>query len=261
VKNWLKKLFGGEPSSSFQSDVLQILQNSFPDGSFNSEPDSFAITAGQMQFSLKELQQKLNSISSLEQQVVQHFAPLLAAKPLIREQSSNGNEFATKIFPWFVPPGREMPADWIVSPFHYDLSIAYCIESEGTRTPVHATLAQKWGVDAKLIHERSIINLNSLRNLKLEVEGPEPFIGVELKDGHDAVRLLLSEVREFAAAKLGEPFFAGIPSRDFLILWSTGCSNRFHDFVQEKIDDDFNSQAFPLTRGKFTATRYSIDPA
>jgi hypothetical protein len=260
VKNWLKKLFGGEPHSNFQADVLQILQNSFPDGSFKIESDSFAITAGQMQFSLKELQQKLNFSTSLEQQVVQHFAPLLGAKPLIREQSSNGSEFATKIFPWLVPPGRSIPADWIITPFHYDLSIAYCIESETTRTPIHTILAQKWGVDSKLIHERSILNLKSFRNLKLEVEGPEPFIGIELKDGHDAVRILLSEVREFAAAKLGEPFLAGIPSRDFLILWSMQCSNRFHDFVQEKIDDGFNSQAFPLTTGKFQATRYSIDP-
>jgi uncharacterized protein YtpQ (UPF0354 family) len=179
---------------------------------------------------------------------------------MLNVESTNGEKITSKILPWFIPPSNSANSDWLVKSLHHGVQIGYCIENEASRTPITHTLLQKWGVDSKLIHEKSILNLKQLREFKLEVEGPEPFIGIELKDGHDAVRLLLGEVREFAAAKLGEPFFAGIPSRDFLILWSMNCSPGFHEFVQEKIEDDYSASPFSLTKAKFQATRYSIDP-
>jgi hypothetical protein len=261
VKNWLQKVFGGKSQSEFESDVLNILQSSFPDASFKLESDSFAIVAGQMQFSLKELKQKLRSSEAIQPQIAQHFMPLLGAKPMVAEQSVNADQVSSKIMPWFVPSLNVTQNEWLLTPFHHGISIGYCVENEAFRTPIDNAFLKKWNVSQREIHETSILNLKTFRNLKLEVEGPEPFIGIELKDGHDAVRLLLSDVREFAASKLGEPFYAGTPSRDFLILWSKNCSPRFHEFVQEKIDDDFHSQPFPLTKSKFQATRYSVDPA
>jgi hypothetical protein len=260
VKNWLKKIFRGVSGSTFQTDVLQILQDSFPDGSFKTDRDSFAISAGQMQFSLKQLQREISSADSMSSQVVRHFASILGAKPMINLESTDGEKVSSRILPWFVPPSSSGNTDWVLKALHHGILIGYCVENETSRTPITHTLLQKWGIDSKLIHEKSILNLKRFRDFKLEVEGPEPFIGIELKDGHDAVRLLLGEVREFAATKLGEPFFAGIPSRDFLILWSMKCSPHFHEFVQEKINDDYAASPFSLTKAKFQATRYSIDP-
>jgi hypothetical protein len=89
-------------------------------------------------------------------------------------------------------------------------------------------------------------------------DGTDRFIGLEARDGFDAVRILLPKLRELAAEKLGEPYLVGIPNRDFLIFWSAKCSSRFQDYAMEKIDTDFTIQPFRLSSAVFEANKDQV---
>jgi hypothetical protein len=91
-------------------------------------------------------------------------------------------------------------------------------------------------------------------------QGPDRFIGVQAADGYDAARILLPELCGFILSHLGEPFFAGIPNRDFLICWAADCSEQFHAFAREKIAGDYEVQSYPLTPSVIVATAEKIVP-
>lgn len=61
------------------------------------------------------------------------------------------------------------------------------------------------------------------------------------------LRVLLPELRQFAIEKLGSPFYAAIPNRDFLILWSHDCDEEFFERMQSQVTADFNSRSHPLS--------------
>ncbi|HEX2062601.1 MAG TPA: hypothetical protein VHK90_17810, partial [Thermoanaerobaculia bacterium] len=87
---------------------------------------------------------------------------------------------------------------------------------------------------------------------------PEHFIAVEENDAFAAARLLLPRFRGFLADSLGEPFCAAIPNRDFLICWPAGAAPEFHEAIEAKVAEDYETQPYPLTRAVFVATRTSL---
>ena len=76
---------------------------------------------------------------------------------------------------------------------------------------------------------------------------PDAFLASEEKDGYDAVRLLLPWVRTEAAKHLGDPFFASIPNRDFLIMWGTENSALFQGQARQNVALDYQSQPYKLS--------------
>ena len=76
---------------------------------------------------------------------------------------------------------------------------------------------------------------------------PDPFLASEEKDGYDAVRLLLPWVRSEAAKILGNPFFASIPNRDFLIMWGVENSTPFQNRARQNVALDYDSQPYKLS--------------
>jgi hypothetical protein len=86
----------------------------------------------------------------------------------------------------------------------------------------------------------------------------EPVLMVALGDGYDAARILLPDVRARAADVLGEPFYAAVPHRDALIMWS-----RSHDAsggrrLRELIQRDYEQSPYALTPEVLQVTREGV---
>ncbi|GAA5172993.1 DUF1444 family protein [Viridibacterium curvum] len=107
----------------------------------------------------------------------------------------------------------------------------------------------RWKVSENELFDAALKNLNEKKGgTKLQGGGdPERFLAFEEGDGYDAVRVLLPWVRQEAAKFLGDPFFAIVPNRDFLIMWSTKNSAKFQNFAKTRGAEDFKSQPYPLS--------------
>ncbi len=84
------------------------------------------------------------------------------------------------------------------------------------------------------------------------------FMMLNTHDGYDAARLLVPEFRDFIASKLGYPFHAGIPSRDFLIMWSLDNPDKMKIGFASSIKLDFEEKAYPLTPNVLKVSKNGI---
>jgi hypothetical protein len=89
---------------------------------------------------------------------------------------------------------------------------------------------------------------------------PPTMIYLSQSDGYDAARLLLPSTRAKAADILGEPFFAAIPHRDFLVMWSTSADAEFQRKIRFNIRNDFEKRPYPLSPTVLRVTRETIEP-
>ena len=102
----------------------------------------------------------------------------------------------------------------------------------------------RWKVTEKALFETALKNVDiNYKSVQLKGGGkPDPFLAIEEKDGYDAARILLPWVRNEAAKILGNPFFASIPNRDFLIMWGIDNSTDFQKHAKQNITLDYGSQ-------------------
>ena len=124
-----------------------------------------------------------------------------------------------------------------------------------------------WGVAAEQLHKTAIANLEKIAKrdtLELQEGETNPddrYIIVEPGDGYAAARVLLPKFRARISAALGEPFIAGIPTRDFLVFWKDGFS--LHDQFAEQVRKEYETdKEFPLTREllRFQGDRVEMTP-
>ncbi|HEY6324448.1 MAG TPA: hypothetical protein VJA16_23125 [Thermoanaerobaculia bacterium] len=64
--------------------------------------------------------------------------------------------------------------------------------------------------------------------------------------------MLLPSLREAAAKTLGTPFFAAVPNRDRLFLWSASSSPRFQEHARKIVRQDFIDDPYPLSASAFS---------
>src|SRR5689334_794529 len=57
---------------------------------------------------------------------------------------------------------------------------------------------------------------------------------------------IVPRFRRFIASHVGQPFFAAIPNRDFLIAWATDCEPGFHQLAREQVARSFNERPYAL---------------
>ncbi len=91
-------------------------------------------------------------------------------------------------------------------------------------------------------------------------EAPQSLLAIQTGDGYVAARLLLPAMRKLAIEHLGEPCYAAVPNRDFLIMWSQSNAEEFQTLVRGQVRQDFESQSYPLTSTVFVVTEADVKP-
>jgi len=252
---FIQKLFGRK-EVQFQKQILSVLEKEFA----HLEPsnDPLRIRIGETELNLSFLYDKCQKNQVQSSELIQQYFSFPIALSARREY--DWNEAESKMRPQLVPV--EIARQFGIQLFDFadPIAASVVIHDGLSQTFVRPSDLQKWNVSQEELLNLSIANLNS-HKVEMEVtitDGTDRFIGLESHDGFDAARILLPRVREFASTKLGKTYFAGIPNRDFLILWSKECSRRFQEYAIEKIETDYSIQNYPLTSCRFELNDRSI---
>jgi len=248
--------FFNSREAKFQKSVLDILNRHYPGNTFEPGNSDQSVRVNKVEVKLQHIFAVCQKNETQTEELVLQFfshAVSLTEEP---DASISWDLAQNLIRPQLFPAEYRERIPVISFSLTEDVSIGIVIKDEKRSPFIRKQNAVSWSVAEQVLYERSIQNLDSDK-MEMEVtitDGTDRFIGMETHDGYDAARILLPRVRQFAAGKLGERFFAGMPNRNFLILWSKSCSKRFVDYAVEKIDTDFSIQPFPLSSKVFEAT-------
>ena len=242
----------------FQDYVYTYLQKNYKDRKFVKGVDPSLITNGTTELGLSNLYNKYKQAVAagevLDAMLKEHFTTLFrkiektdendvkqwsVVKELVRPQ------IAPKEFQNRLPITHKGLDDYS--------SVAYVIDGENGYQYVTQDMFASWGITMDTLHATAVANLDKVSH-KIPMQGTlekNKFLIIAVGDGYDAARLLIPALRKFISSKLGTPYYAAIPNRDFLIMWSTSNSKDFTRSFTDKVEADFKSQPYPLTPNIF----------
>src|SRR5262245_217817 len=252
---------------NFRDYVMSVLLKRFPERKFRTTKDPHVIVSGDAQLGLQNLyidyKREALSDSQLEELISEYFTRILGE--IDRRSDSEPltwDYVRERVRLQLMPAEFASRAPLVSFPFLDDVLVGVVVDSPTGYVYVRDEDVKSWGQSPIDLYEIAVRNLNEASTgIAISfIPPPNALIGVEAKDGYDAARILVPGIRQLASEKLGEPFFAAIPNRDFLIMWSAGNPANFHKFAREKIAKDFSEQSHPLTPTVLKVTRESISP-
>ncbi len=254
-------------ADEFRERVLSILREEFPDEVFTTDGERNVIGWRDAEFGLHTLHSDADRLKVNDEQlrlaVVAHFSRLIKMTELSKGLLPPDWETAKKRVRL-----QLMPAEFcrtgvsVTYPFLDRVVISVVIDSEHGYAYVRHEDLERWQISPFDLYEVARDNLKvASEGIEVSfVEGPPPLIAIQSQDGYDAARVLLPEMRQFAAGKLGSPFYAAIPNRDFLIFWSASADEDFHLAVKAQVLRDHAAQSHPLSSTILEVTAETIKP-
>lgn len=255
---FLKRLLGGK-ESKFQQQVLGVLQQHYPGIGIEAGADPLLVRLNGVDLELGKLHQVCEQNQTQADEFIRQYFSYPAAL-CAKAGSVDQSEVELRVRPQLAPAGFAERFGVVTFPFVPGIHAALVLRGESEEPYLRKEDLAAWGLDAAKLYEKSLLNLNS-DQAEMEVtitDGTDRFIGMESHDGFDAARILLPRVRRFAAGKLGASYLGGMPNRNFLILWSKDCSQRFQDYAVEKIETDYAIQPFPLSSSRYEVSESAV---
>lgn len=254
---FLKNIFASK-EQQFQQKAIDILRHSYRSTDFQRGGDADSIRVMDRPIDICDLRSRCleNEIDS-PSIIEQYFSHPVSMTNIA--QTISWEEGKSKIRLQLVPAIFLNASNLAHQPLTDGIEICFVFGPDGPFVTTE-TFAS-WSVSGEELMLAAIENL-SAGDFEMEVtvtDGADRFIGVE-NDPFSAARILLPHVRNTAIQKLGEPYYAGLPNRSFLILWSAACSQRFHEYAIEKVQNDFSVEPYPLTPKIFQVRGSTIEP-
>jgi hypothetical protein len=156
------------------------------------------------------------------------------------------------------PTQHLLISDWLV-----DVVICYVIQRKRLFRFVTGWDLDRWGTDAQALHHLAMANLarlpwpDQLPGVRTQEGGR--VIVVDAADSLASSRLLHPDLHQLFAGPLGNPFWAGIPSRNTLVLYSD--RRALKQRIARRLRKDHDASAYPITPHPFLVTRDGIAPA
>lgn len=252
--------------AEFQHKAIDLLNKYFPDRSFDPGQISLEVRSKGTSLGLQNMYAiycdptfKEKDCTSL---MKDHFERVIGGlKEGDTEKEVTWQEAIAKVRPQIMPYEYSQYG-WVVEyPFISNAMISVVRDLDNTYVYVKNEEIEKWGVSKSELLDIAVENLDKVsHNIEMTYcEGPEKYMGIELKDGYDAARILIPKLRQFVFSKLGAPCYAIIPNRDFLFFWSIGNSKGFHKFAADKAEKDYSHQPYPLSPTVLTVATDSIE--
>ncbi len=148
----------------------------------------------------------------------------------------------------------------ITYPFLDEVLISVVVDAEHGYAYVRSEDVERWQVSLIDLYEAACANLTEAsQNLGVSYyQGPPSIIALDTNDGYAAARILLPSLRQFVSERLGSPFCAGIPNRDFLIMWSANTDAAFQSRMKSQLAEDASSRSHPLSDRILKVTEETI---
>lgn len=249
----------------YQQHVLALIETTFPDEKFEGSPDPFLIKYGDADLGLQNLYivytQKQLEPEERDAHIREHVWRVIEALVRSRDASAHTWEEARgKLRLQFIRAENASRASVVTFPFAEEVVVAVAIDLSNAYAFVSPQNLQQWGVTGESLYQEAMLNLEKTSaGIEMHATGaPERLLAIQTRDGYDAARLLLPALRKVACDHLGEPCYAAIPNRDFLIAWSRSNSAEFQTQVRNQVRLDFETQPHPLTSGIFTVRESEV---
>lgn len=245
------------------NDVLAQLQEKHPDEDFNHDGDK--IRGKHQVVFLSNLYREVKAAPDRREKIIKRFVDTLSQPDAAAEF---GHEVWEEIKGCVVPVLK--PRDYIstegptqhilTTEWLADVLICYVIQRRKMIRFVTGWDLNRWEITTETFHEQALANLAAL-------PWPEQLTGARVKDGgriivvmtDDSIassRVLHPELHRMFSGPLGSPFWAGIPCRDTLVLYSD--RRELKQRTGRRLRKDHDASAYPITARPFLVTRDGI---
>jgi hypothetical protein len=247
------------------NEVLAQLRERQPDEGF--EFDGGQIRGKGQVVYLGNLYREVRASPSESDRLIRRFVDALS-RPGVATQFGHETwgETRGRVLPLLKPRdyvGTEGPTAHLhTSEWLADVLICYAIPNKKMYRFVTGWDLGRWGIDAAGLHQAALDNLARL-------PWPEKLVGarasdagrvlvVATEDGLSSSRLLHPELHRLFGGPLGSPFWAGIPCRNTLVLYSD--RKVLKRRIGVRLRKDHRTSAHPITPRPFLVTRDGIAP-
>jgi uncharacterized protein YtpQ (UPF0354 family) len=244
-------------------DVVKLLRERQPEEDFKI--DGSVIRAGHRVVYLSNLCREVRSAPARREKIIQEFVNSLcqpataevgyetwdgsrgAILPVLKHKTYVEKNSATQ---------NVLTSEWLA-----DVVICYVIKSKKLYRFVTQWDLDRWEKNFTELQELALANLTALPWPR-EMYGARAESGriviVQTDDGLASSRLLHPELHKLFSGPLGSPFWAGVPCRDTLVLYSDRkvLKNR----TNRRLAKDHDTSAYPISPKPFLVTRDGIAP-
>jgi uncharacterized protein YtpQ (UPF0354 family) len=244
------------------NEVLERLRQKYPEQEF--EFDEKGIRGKNRVVFLSNIYREVKAAPARREKILRNFIEnlsLSADSPVGHEQ---WDEVQEQIIPVLKPRNYINPdsptqhlltTEWVG-----DVLICYAIRNEKFFRFVTGWDVDRWKTDAQTLHELAIANLARMpwpRRLEgaRQNDGGRVII-IETGDSLASSRLLHPDLHRLFSGPLGSPFWAGIPDRDTLVVFSDRRSLKQR--IGRKLRKDHRTSAYPVSPLAFLVTRDGI---
>jgi uncharacterized protein YtpQ (UPF0354 family) len=245
-----------------QKESLAILKKEYPDRKFSAGREEDVIRLDQAELGLDNLYTRLCAESLTKsaraKQIQRHFAHILAMVDAHEaQQPKTWADAKEMVYLQLAPQSYLQPliasTQLIHRPLTEGILVAVVLDAADGYGYVRREDREKWQVSEAELFDQAQRNLErSAREITLhQGRSSDKLLAIQENDGYDAARILVPSVRERAAEHLGEPFLAGFPHRDFIVMWSTANSPEFQRSTRDTLADDFATQPYSISGDVF----------
>lgn len=244
------------------NEVMAALKERHPDKEFEFEGNT--IRGPDRVVYLSNIYREVKAAPARQSKIIKQFVATLS-QPATKDIGHETWEDARgRIVPVLKPRdyiGTEGPTQHLLTTeWLADVLICYVIRSKKMFRFVTGWDVNRWGTDAESLHQLAIENLTRL-------PWPEKLAGARVKDGGRIIvvdtedrlassRLLHPELHKLFSGPLGSPFWAGIPCRDTLVVYSD--RKQLKNRTARRLRKDHDASAYPITPRPFLVTRDGI---
>lgn len=247
------------------NEVLAQLRQRHPDQEF--EFDAGRIRGRNQVVYLGNLYREVRSAPARFEQLIKRFVEALSPSATATIGHEVWDEIQGRIVPVLKPRDYIDPdgptQHLLTSEWLGDVVICYVISGKKVIRFVTGWDVDRWGTNAQALHQQAVANLarlpwpGQLQGARTREGGR--VIVVDTADRLASSRLLHPELHALFSGPLGNPFWAGIPCRDTLVLYSD--RRALKQRIARRLRKDLDASAYPITPRPFLVTRDGIAPA
>jgi hypothetical protein len=246
------------------NEVLAQLRDRYPEQDFAYDENK--IRGKDQVVFLSNVWREVRSSPARREQIIKRFVET-AGKPAPADMGHEvWEEIRGNVVPMLKPRDYIHPdgptqhlhiTEWLV-----DVVICYVIKSKKMFRFVTGCDLGRWGLAAEALHQEAMANLARL-------PWPKQMAGSRVKEGRIIIvdtddslassRLLHPDLYKLFSGPLGSPFWAGIPCRDRLVVFSD--RRVLKQRIARRLKKDHDASAYPITPQPFLVTRDGIAPA
>lgn len=250
--------------SEFQSYVVKFLSESYKQHSFSKSDKQDAITVGGIQMSLTALYTAYSQGQIPDEEIdgvlKNSFEPMLAEVASFNEAQQQWQQVKGSIRPQLAPIAYLEKADLVHQKLDDKVIATFVIDDKHSYKYVTDDYFKSWKVSIEdLVNAANENLINISANMPMNISNQsEKFIVVQANDGYDAARIMVPQIRAFFSQHLGEQFYAAMPYRDILLVWSDDNTEAFKARMHENIKGDFAAKQYALSPNIFKVNAQGI---